>query len=262
MALSDTDLVKSSKSVLKRVPWNPWYGVGFILLVFYITQQAAAILVSIYPALRHWHKAETLAWFHSVVAQSIFIFVVECLSIGAIYLFLKRGFNLNLSAIGLKRPRLLDPLVGIVGVIPYFVLYGIAVSVISYYIPSFNVSQSQDIGFHHVQGGLALILTFLSLVVLPPLAEEIMVRGFLFSSLQKAMPIVYAAILTSALFGAAHLQEGGSGGLLWIGAVDTFILSLVLIYLRVKTGSLWASITLHAIKNGIAFATLFVIHAR
>ena len=38
--------------------------------------------------------------------------------------------------------------------------------------------------------------------------------------------------------------------------------NLVLIYLREKTGSLWASITLHACKNGVAFAALFVFHAR
>ena len=60
----------------------------------------------------------------------------------------------------------------------------------------------------------------------------------------------------------AHLAEGGAAGPLWIGFIDTFILSLVLCYLRVKTGSLWAGITLHALKNGIAFVALFVIGTR
>jgi membrane protease YdiL (CAAX protease family) len=32
--------------------------------------------------------------------------------------------------------------------------------------------------------------------------------------------------------------------------------------LREKTGGLWSSMTLHAIKNGIAFVALFVLHAR
>lgn len=87
-----------------------------------------------------------------------------------------------------------------------------------------------------------------------------MVRGFLYSSLKKAMRLIPAALLTSALFAAAHLPEGGAAGPLYVAALDTFVLSLILIYLREKTGSLWASITLHAFKNGVAFMALFVFH--
>ena len=47
-----------------------------------------------------------------------------------------------------------------------------------------------------------------------------------------------------------------------LAAATAFVLSLVLIYLREKTGSLWASITLHAIKNGVAFVALFALHGR
>ena len=46
---------------------------------------------------------------------------------------------------------------------------------------------------------------------------------------------------------------------LWIGALDTFILSLFLVFLREATGNLWAGITLHATKNLVAFITLFII---
>jgi hypothetical protein len=105
-------------------------------------------------------------------------------------------------------------------------------------------------------------MTFISLVVLPPIVEEIMVRGFLYSTLKKAMPTVAAVLLTSAIFASAHLPEGGAAGPLYIAALDTFVLSLVLIYLREKTGSLWASITLHAAKNGVAFTVLFVLHIK
>jgi membrane protease YdiL (CAAX protease family) len=133
---------------------------------------------------------------------------------------------------------------------------------VSHFIPSFNVNEQQQIGFSNVHGGLPLLMTFVSLVILPPLAEEIMVRGFLYSTLKKAMPALAAVILTSALFASAHLPEGGDAGPLYIAALDTFVLSLVLIYLREKTGSLWASITLHAAKNGIAFVALFALHVK
>jgi membrane protease YdiL (CAAX protease family) len=50
--------------------------------------------------------------------------------------------------------------------------------------------------------------------------------------------------------------------LLYIAAIDTFTLSLILVYLREKTGGLWSSMGLHAIKNGIAFVSLFIVHVR
>jgi membrane protease YdiL (CAAX protease family) len=59
------------------------------------------------------------------------------------------------------------------------------------------------------------------------------------------------------LFGVAHLQFGSGAPLLWVAALDTFTLSIVLCYLREKTGSVWAGVFLHAIKNAIAFVALF-----
>src|SRR5205807_2021597 len=128
----------------------------------------------------------------------------------------------------------------------YFAIYLVAVGVLTKLIPSLNVDQQQDIGFTSVHGAAQLILTGISLVILPPLTEEIMVRGFLYSSLKKGMPTIAAVIVTSAVFASAHLPEGGAAGPLYIAAIDTFILSLVLIYLREKTNSLWAGIALHA----------------
>jgi len=64
------------------------------------------------------------------------------------------------------------------------------------------------------------------------------------------------------LFGAAHLSEGGAAGPLWVGALDTAILSMVLIGLREWTGNLWAGITLHMTKNLIAFLAIFIFHVR
>lgn len=243
------------------VPWNPWWGLVFAVLVFYGAQLLAGILISIYPALRHWSNNQANDWLNnSVTAQFIFILIAESLTIGAIYRFLKR-YKAGFSAIGLKKPRWADPLYGLAGLPLYLILYLLTVGVVSHFVPSLNVNQQQQIGFNNVHGAGQLTMTFISLVVLPPLAEEIMVRGFLYTGLKKALNLWPAVILTSLLFASAHLPEGGAAGPLYIAALDTFVLSLVLIYLREKTGSLWASITLHALKNGIAFVALFVVHS-
>lgn len=244
------------------VPWHPLLGVVTVLVVFYAAQIIAGLLLSIYPSIKHLSSSQATNWLNnSVNAQFFFILLAESLSIYAIYRFVKH-YKLGLDSIGLKKPRWSDVGFGLLALPAYFFLYLVTVAVVSYFVPSLNVSQNQDIGFTNVYGVLAMTLTFISLVILPPLAEEIMVRGLLYSSLKKGLKLIPAALITSLIFAAAHLPEGGSAGPLYIAALDTFILSLVLIYLREKTGSLWASITLHACKNGVAFIALFVLHAR
>jgi membrane protease YdiL (CAAX protease family) len=242
------------------VPWNPWLGVGYVLVVYYLSQVISALIVSIYPNLKHWSSATANSWLNnSITAQFIYILLAETFTLVSIYFFL-RFYKKTFRVIGLHRPRWTDPLYGLLAVPVYYILYLLTVGVVSHFVPSLNVNQQQQIGFTNVHGIASLIMTFISLCILPPLTEEIMVRGFLYSSLKKGMPQIAAALVTSVIFASAHLPEGGSAGPLYIAALDTFVLSLVLIYLREKTGSLWASMTLHACKNGVAFAALFILH--
>ena len=257
----ETPTPKEQTPNVPRVPWNPWVGVLFVLILFYVAQLVASLLVLLYPYARHWSGDKSIDWLNSsTIGQFVYILLAETLTIGAVYLFLKRR-GLKMSLIGFKKPRWKDVAWGVSAVPFYIVLYLLTVGVVSSLVHGLDVNQSQDIGFTNVHGAGQLILTYISLAVLPPITEEIVVRGFLYSSLKKALPMVWAVIGTSALFAAAHLPEGGAAGPLYIAALDTFVLSLVLIYLREKTGSLWASITLHAIKNTIAFVALFVFHA-
>ena len=259
--MSDVTSENPSPSV-PRVPWQPWLALLSVVIIYFGSQLIAGSLVSLYPLLKHWSHARALSWVNnSVGAQFIYILVAESLVIAAVYLFL-RFYKSHFADIGLKRPRWADPLYGLAALPFYFLLYLLGVTIVKYFVPGLNVNQAQQLGFNNVSGSGPLVLTFISLVVLPPLAEEIMVRGFLYSSLKKAMPTLSAVLATSAIFAVAHLPEGGAAGPLYIAALDTFVLSLVLIYLREKTGSLWASITLHALKNGIAFVYLFALHAR
>ena len=138
----------------------------------------------------------------------------------------------------------------------YFTVYIVAVEVLTALIPSFNPNAKQAIGVSTSTTGSALWLVFISLVILPPIVEEILFRGFLYSGLKNKFRKLTAALITSAIFASLHLIEGVSG-LLWIAALDTFILSMVLIMLREKTGKLWASMGLHMVKNLVAFVYLF-----
>jgi membrane protease YdiL (CAAX protease family) len=241
------------------VSWNPWIGLIFIILAFFTSQLVGSLLISIYPLLHHWTSAHSNAWLNSsIIAQFFYVLFAESFIVGAIYMFL-RHYKTNFRSIGLRKPRWSDPLVGLAAVVPYFILYSLTVGLASHLFSGLNVNQTQEIGFNNVHGAAQLILTFISLVILPPLTEEIMMRGFLYGSLKKLMPTIAAGFVTSLIFASLHLPEGGSAGPLYIAALDTFVLSVVLVYIREKTDGLYAGMTLHAIKNGIAFVALFVV---
>jgi membrane protease YdiL (CAAX protease family) len=86
---------------------------------------------------------------------------------------------------------------------------------------------------------------------------EILVRGYLYSGLRSNWKFLPAALLTSLMFGLAHLQLGSGAAVVWAAGIDTFVLSMVLVYLREKTGVLYAGILVHALNNLIAFGVHF-----
>lgn len=253
---------KPEKPKASHIPWNPVWAVVYVILAFFVTQILSGLAISIYPLLRNWNSEQSQDWLaNSVVGQFSFVLIAETLAILAVYLFL-RHYKRTFAVIGLVRPRLRDGGIGLLAFPIYFVIFAILVTLATQLIPSFNANQAQEIGFNNVAGTGPLILTFISLVILPPITEEILIRGFLFGSLRKYFKFGVATVITSLVFAAAHLPEGGAAGPLYIAALDTFILSVVLCYLRERTGSLWAGITLHALKNGVAFVSLFILHVR
>lgn len=245
-----------------RINWSPWLAVVFVVVVYYVAQYLGALVISIYPALHHWSATQTNGWINSSVwGQFFYVLIAESLTLGSVYLFLKSRKR-RLSDIGLVRPKLTDPVWGLAMLPLYFVSYYVIVAVVHSLVPELNVTQQQQIGFTNVSGLGNLVLTFISLVLLPPIVEEILVRGFLYTSLKSKLPQITAALVASLIFASGHLQAGSGAPLLWIAFLDTFTLSLFLIYLREKTHSLYASMTLHGLKNFIAFMSIFIFHLK
>jgi len=245
----------------KLVPWHPLLAILLVVLLYFVASFLAGLIIAAVPLALGWsvdrintELSNSTAW------QFSYVLSVEVITLGGLALFL-RQFKTSWKVIGLKRPRLKDVGIGALAYPVYFVAFLALVLVAPHFLPGLNLDQEQELGFDNVAGALPLILTFLSLVVLPPIVEEIVFRGFLFTSMRRWSGFLVAALITSFIFALFHLPEGGSSGPLYIAALDTFILSLVLCYVREKTGSLWASITLHAIKNGVAYASLFIFTA-
>ncbi|HEY1835315.1 MAG TPA: CPBP family intramembrane glutamic endopeptidase [Candidatus Saccharimonadales bacterium] len=262
-ATKSNDAVTQTEAPMPaKIPWSPVVAVVFVVVIYFVSQLVGGLLLSIYPMVRHWSDGQANTWINnSVLAQFGYVVIAEGLMLLPLWWFLKR-YKFGFGKLGLTRIKADDMLYALGGFMMYFFSYAILLSIATKAIPSLNVNQPQQIGFQTASGFGPLALTAISLVILPPIVEEILVRGFLYTSLKKSLPKIVAALITSIIFASAHLEFGSGAPLLWVAAIDTFTLSLVLCYLREKTGRLWASMGVHGLKNAIAFASLFIFHVR
>lgn len=93
---------------------------------------------------------------------------------------------------------------------------------------------------------LVLGLMAFAAVIVAPMCEEVVFRGYLYPASKKFAGPWVAATFTSLVFASAH---GSLAALL-----PLFIFGLVLAYAYEKTGSLWAPIAIHLCFNGATVA--------
>jgi membrane protease YdiL (CAAX protease family) len=90
-----------------------------------------------------------------------------------------------------------------------------------------------------------------ALLVLAPLAEEVLFRGFLYKGLAASRAGAAVAIVVSAIgWALLHIQYD------WYGIVCIVAAGLYLGFVRYKTGSVPVTMLLHAIGNAVATAEL------
>lgn len=134
-----------------------------------------------------------------------------------------------------------------------FIVYALISSILLYVYGSIggNVTQPQEFGLGQLFGTERLY-AMLIFVVAVPIAEEVLFRGMLYSKIrQSGLHWITAAAVVSGLFGAAHGQ--------WNVAIDVFVMSMVMCYLREKTGTILAGILVHVLKNFIGFYLTFIL---
>lgn len=236
---------------------HPLLVIGNLIIIFILSQLVAAVIAEIILQILHPGSRTSDLLNNSAPAEFLYVILAEGLAVGLVLMVLKNR-GLKLSSIGLgRRPKWADLYKAIIGFFAFYALLIVANLVLSRFFPVLNSNQTQDVGFNNLNGSIDGIVAFVALVILPPLGEEPLVRGYLFSGLRSRWRFWPAAIVTSLLFGAAHLETGSGTAALWSAGLDTLILSLVLVYLREKSGALYAGILVHMLNNMVAFGVHF-----
>ncbi len=168
---------------------------------------------------------------------------------GLLYVLMKKT-HVTFRQLKLGRPKWGDLGYALLGFGAYFMIAQIVYVLIHAFVPMINLNQTQELGIKSVEGP-ALIIVFITIVIAPALVEELMFRGYLLQRFWSSnMSYILSAVLVSGLFGLAHMQVNV--------AIDTFILSMVMMFVLRERNSLWATIGMHFLKNSLAFLALFI----
>lgn len=241
------------------VPYAPIVAITLgAALLFIISQLFGLIIFTAVAGILGYDSAVLSALLQtSVWAKLGVTFAIEFVLVGLIYWLLSYFGQNPLKFLKLtKRPtkqnfKVIASAYGL-----YLVSFFVLVNVTTLLVSGFNPDQTQQIGYASAQG-FQLLAAFVALVVLPPIAEEIFFRGFLYQELKRFVSLKVAAVITSILFGLVHLEFFAGNHLNWVAALDTFIMSLFLIAVLERTKTLWSSIIFHSAKNLIAFCFIF-----
>ena len=97
---------------------------------------------------------------------------------------------------------------------------------------------------------ISFAIIAISAVIVAPLVEEIFFRGFMYQALRRTMAILPAALLTSVVFGIAHIDPAI--------IIPIAVVGMILLGIYRWTGNLWSSIITHAGYNAVTVAALAI----
>jgi membrane protease YdiL (CAAX protease family) len=154
----------------------------------------------------------------------------------AAWLFSLRTTGRSLSLWGFRRPNR-----AFFWTIPLALVAVYAVTVVHDLVVH---PEQQKIISEFPRSGAGVVLFVIVAVVMAPLFEEVVFRGFLFRGFANSWGWVWGAVVSSVIFGIAHLQ------------LDVFVplavLGFALAWVYRRTGSLWTCIAMHAVFNAVA----------
>ena len=251
-------VAQSAKAKNKLLP-SLAISIGFIAWVWLCVFAAQFFSASSFRWLIQTFHLET-----GTIIQSLYSFIIYLLAIlmilGIPTLLCKKFPKLSShplfeknsrKKLGLKGlPTWTDILLSPIGFIAQLVLSSALVSLFAHLFSWFNLNEAQEVGYSDLFTTGDKLIAFLIVAINVPIAEEIIFRGYLYGKLRERLNLPVAMLLTSLLFAFLHGQ--------WNVGVNVFAVSLILCGLREITGTIYAGILVHVIKNAIAFYLLFI----
>ena len=223
-------------------------GATFALAVFaLLAGQLAALL-----ALTWWYGQSLLHlpdFSGDGAAIALVIAVSTPVEVGLLVLFARRAGASAADYLGLIWPRRGEVVFGVAAMVVMIV----AGNALSWLLGRSLVTPFQLDIYKTASAGGWLLWLWLAIVVLTPVGEEILFRGFLFRGWLHSPRDAFAVIvIISLLWALIHVQYD------WYTIGQIFIFGLLLGWMRWATGSTLLTILLHALINSEGMIETFV----
>lgn len=181
---------------------------------------------------------------------STLVYIVAAFLVVILPKFIKDKWKTTKKELGLiELPTFTDIGIAILGFVATILISGIILGVLQS-LHLVDSGQAQNVGYSHLQTGFDRAVAFIALVVITPFFEELIFRGWLYGKITKKIPAGAAIAIVSILFGALHGQ--------WNVGITVGIMSVIMCIERELTGTIYAGIITHMIKNGLAFGLLIM----
>jgi membrane protease YdiL (CAAX protease family) len=232
-----------------RVPWGLWDIVLLVLVVFVATFFIGLVVVGIFvvsgvkmAAIEQSGRYQALV---SIVAQA----VIDLAILGYLALQIRVRFREPFwQTIGWRK---LDP-----GIIPRWIAYagfafgGVVISLLVDAASNLHPPKGNLPIDAVYQDRLSAFLFLLMAVLLAPLVEETVFRGYIYPAIAKSWGIVVSVLVTGALFGLLHGFQ--LGGAIWQIALLVMV-GVIFTWVRAATRTVVASYCMHIGYNSFLF---------
>lgn len=189
----------------------------------------------------------------SVVLINV-VFMLSLCAVLLLYLVVLRGLS-PAELFGLRRCSFFKAAgTALLAIIPLYVLVSIVAAVVTWWAKDIwpDLQPQEAVKALKTAGSLPLkALMGVAAVVVAPLVEETVFRGFIYGVLKRYTDGWFAALCSASLFAIVHMHIGTF--------VPLFVLALGLCAAYERTGSLLVPMWMHAIFNGVSTALLLLL---
>jgi uncharacterized protein len=229
-------------------PWGPWATVGWTLLslvvLFGVQFAVLVIFMLVQLSVGSDAKLEELSYNGNFLAACTFASTPAIIGLVTLLIW-GRGCRIR-EYLALNVPDARSGFISAAGL----GLVLVATDLTSYFLGRPLVPKVM-VDFYRTSW---LPLLVFAVVVLAPLGEETLFRGFLYKGIEssRAGPVM-AIVVSTLIFALIHLQYD------WYGVLGVAAIGLYLGIVRYGSSSLLLTMLLHAIANLVATAEVFIV---
>ncbi len=231
-----------------KVPWGIKDALVVFLAAWIVLPIVMVLGLRLVSPFVPWAAAFLQGLINNDIAASFGLTVIDALAALGLLLWYLRRYHASWQTVGWRKFDMLKAAGYLLAIFVVFViLTNVALELVQLLDPSFNPDEPQTNEFIDAAGAhpsLALI----ALVIIPPIIEETVFRGFIFPAMANRWGFWLGAVSSSILFGLAHLQANVS--------IYTFLLGMLLCFMYVRLRSIFPGMLLHMLNNYLAFIAL------